>query len=438
MTGIFLELGLLFVLLIANGVFAMAEIAVVSSRRARLQMLADKGIKGARTAMRLVENPGVFLSTVQVGITLVGTLAGASSGAALIGDLTPVLAGFAFLQPWAATLATVIVVGGITFLSVVIGELVPKRLAIVSPETTAARLSRPMAALSRLTGPVVNLLDAVSGLIARLLGAKPGSEPGVSEEEVRAMIHQGTLSGVFKPGEQRMVEGVLELDDLVAADVMTPKNSIVWIDLDESDEDNGQKIAASGHSHFPAHRGTRDNVLGMISVKALWARRLQGGVSNLESMLTEPVFVPETMACPRVIEEFRKQRRHLALVVDEFGGVAGLVTLNDMMEAVLGSMPDQDQRERPQVRQQSEGVWIVDAQMDIEDVAAATGLVLPHEEIHDGLYRTLSGFILHRLGHVPKEGECFTSGAHELEITDTDRQRIDKVTIRRTGEAPKG
>lgn len=431
MTGIIFELGLLLVLLLANGVFAMAEIAVVSSRKARLQMLADKGTHGARTALRLVENPGVFLSTVQVGITLVGTLAGASSGAALIGHLTPMIAGVAFLQPWAGPLATVIVVGVITFLSVVVGELVPKRLAIVSPETTAARLSRPMAALSRLTGPVVNLLDATSGLIARLLGAQPGSEQGVSEEEVRAMIHQGTLSGVFKVSEQRMVEGVLELDDLVASDVMTPKNSIVWIDLDESDEDNCQKIAASGHSHFPAHRGTRDNVLGMISVKALWARRQMGEVPRLESLLKEPVFVPETMACPRIIEEFRKLRRHLALVVDEFGGVAGLVTLNDMMEAILGSMPDQDQRERPHLREQGENAWIADAQMDIEDVAAATGLVLPHEEIDDGLYRTLSGFILHRLGHVPKEGECFTSGAHELEITDTDRQRIDKVTIRR-------
>jgi putative hemolysin len=245
------------------------------------------------------------------------------------------------------------------------------------------------------------------------------------------MIHQGTLSGVFKPSEQRMVEGVLELDDLVASDVMTPKNSIVWIDLDESDEDNCQKIAASGHSHFPAHRGTRDNVLGMISVKALWARRQMGEVPRLESLLKEPVFVPETMACPRIIEEFRKLRRHLALVVDEFGGVAGLVTLNDMMEAILGSMPDQDQRERPQVREQGENAWIADAQMDIEDVAAATGLVLPHAGDPRWSVPHALRLHLHRLGHVPKEGECFTSGAHELEITDTDRQRIDKVTIRR-------
>lgn len=411
----------------------MAEMSVVSSRRARLQPLVDKDVRGARTALALVENPGVFLSTVQVGITLVGTLAGASSGGKLINDLTPVLAQMPYLHAWAETVATIIVVSIITFLTVVIGELVPKRLAIQSPESTAIRLSPPMAALSRLTSPLVNLLDATSGLIARLFGAVPGTEPGVSEEEVRAMIHQGTLSGVFKPGEQRMVEGVLELDDLLASDVMTPKNSIIWINLDESDEENCRKITASGHSYFPAHRGTRDNVQGIIAIKSLWSKMQQqgGGSIQLEPLLTVPLFVPETMSCPRVIEEFRKQRRHQALVVDEFGGVAGLVTLNDMMEAILGSMPDQDQRERPQARQQGEGEWIADAQMNIEEVATLTGLAVPTEEVDEGVYRTLSGFILHRLGHVPVEGENFVSGEHQLEITDTDRQRIDKVTIRR-------
>ncbi|OYW31539.1 MAG: hypothetical protein B7Z47_00790 [Chthoniobacter sp. 12-60-6] len=431
MTGILFELGLLFALLIANGIFAMAEMAVVSSRKARLQPLVDKGISGARTALKLVENPGVFLSTVQVGITLVGTLAGASSGGNLIDDLTPVIAQVSVLAGWAETIATIIVVSGITFLTVVIGELVPKRLAIQSPEDTAMRLSPLMALLSRLTAPVVNLLDASSGMIARLFGAVAGSEPGVSEEEVRAMIHQGTLSGVFKPGEQRMVEGVLELDDLVASDVMTPKNRMVWIDLDDSDESNAEKIMASGHSHFPAHRGTRDNVLGMISVKALWASMSTGASVRMEALLTEPLFVPEMMSCPQVIEEFRKQRRHLALVVDEFGGVAGLVSLNDMMEAILGSMPDQDHRERPQVRQLEEGVWMADAQMSITEVCSVTGLTPPAEEVDEGVYRTLSGFILHRLGHVPKEGETLICGNVQIEVTDTDRQRIDKVTLRR-------
>ncbi len=436
MTGILFELGLLGLLLVANGIFAMAEIAVVSSRRARLQTLADSGSRGARAALDLISQPGRFLSTVQVGITLVGTLAGASSGASLIARLTPVIDDVPVLAPWAGMIATVLVVALITYLSVVLGELVPKRLAIQSPETAAARLSPPMNLLARLAGPVVNLLDGSSGLIARLLGAKPGDEPGVSEEEVRAMIHQGTLSGVFKPGEQRMVEGVLELDDLVAADVMTQKNQIVWIDLDEPDDVNRRRMVESGHTHFPAYRDTRDNVLGMISVKTLWAETHQGAPRPLEALVTEPLFVSETMPCPRIIEEFRRQRRHLALVVDEFGGVAGLITLHDLMESVLGDMPDAEQRELPKARQLADGSWLVDALMEIEDVAAQIGFALPKEEIDEGLYRTLSGFLLHRFGHVPREGEKLVYDSCEFEIADLDRRRIDKVAIRRPETGP--
>lgn len=438
MTGIFFELGLLMVLLMANGVFAMAEIAVVSSRKARLQTRINAGSRGARTALELLEDPGRFLSTVQVGITLVGTLAGASSGASLIARLTPVLAQAPFLSEyWAGMAATILVVSFITYLSVVIGELVPKRLAIQSPEDAAARLGPPMSMLSRLAGPVVRLLDSSSGLLARLLGASGSQEPGVSEDEVRALLHQGTLTGVFKPGEQRMVEGVLELDDLVAADVMIPKNQIIWVDLDEPDSENEKLMAESGHTHFPAYRDTRDNVLGMISVKSLWAARRQDPAGKpLEALLTEPLFVSETMPCPRIIEEFRRRRRHLALVVDEFGGVAGLVTLHDLMESVLGSMPDLEQRAQPQARPLDDGSWMVDALMDIEDAAAQTGFSIPQDELDEGLYRTLSGFLLHRFGHVPKEGEKLRHEGYEFEITDMDRQRMDKVTIRKKAAQP--
>jgi putative hemolysin len=431
MTVIAFELAVLFVLLLANGVFAMAEIAVVSSRRARLQMLVNEGNKGAKIALQLAENPGTFLSTVQVGITLVGTLAGAMSGAALIAKLTPVLQQVPWLDEWAATLATIIVVGGITYLSVVIGELVPKRLAIQSPEGSASRLAPPMNLLSKWTSPMVHLLDKSSEVIARLLGAKGAAEPGVSEEEIRAMIHQGTLSGVFKPGEQRMVEGVLELDDLLAADVMTPKNQIVWIDLSDSNEDNFRKIAASGHSYFPVHRKVRDNVLGMLSVKSLWANLHSGDAkTDLEDLLLQPIFVPEGMRCPRIIEEFRKLRRHLALVVDEFGGVSGLITLNDMVEAVMGAMPDTLESDDAQVRKQSDGSWIADARMDVEEVAQAIGFELPPAEIEDSEYRTLAGYVIHRMGHLPKEGEGFEHAGHRFEVVDMDRHRIDKVVIR--------
>jgi putative hemolysin len=430
MSTIVTELLILLVLLLANGVFAMAEIALVSSRKGRLQALADGGSSGAKAALGLMEQPGVFLSTVQVGITLVGTLAGASSGAYLISLLTPVIAGVPYIGHAAEPLSTLLVVSVITYLSVVIGELVPKRLAIASPEGCASRLSPPMIALSRLASPLVRLLDASSNLIARLIGVRDQGGQSVSEDDVRAMLHQGTLSGVFKKSEQSMVEGVLDLDDLTAADLMTPKNHIVWLDLDESNQANWRKVAESGHSYFPAYRGVRDNVLGMVSVKSLWANLALEKAASMQSLLTPTVFVPETTTCAKVIEEFRKQGRHIAIVVDEYGGVAGLITLNDMMSAILGTLPEKEQGPLPSVRQQADGSWLADAMMDIEDLVTAIGLPIPEADIEEIDYRTLGGLILNHLGHVPTEGESFEFAGHQFQVIDMDRHRIDKVVIR--------
>lgn len=433
MTLILFEIGLLILLLLANGVFAMAEIAVVSSRRARLKVMADDGDTGAGAAMSLVEQPGVFLSTVQVGITLVGTLAGASSGATLIGLLTPLLASAPLLAPWAPALSTLIVVAIITYLSVVIGELVPKRLAMHSPEKSASWLSRPMLFLSRLASPIVNLLDSSSNGIARFFGVSGSSESMVSEDEVRAMIHQGTQAGVFKQSEQRMFEGLMKFDDLIASDLMTPKNRIVWLDLNAPREDSLRKLAESGHSYFPAYRGVRDNVIGLISVKSLWNASARSLGQDLESLILPAIFVPETTPCQRVLEQFRKHGRHLAVVVDEFGGVSGLITLNDMMESILGALPEHDQRSRPTAIVQPDGSWMVDALMPMEEVTTLIDLKLPRNE-DEGTYRTLGGFVLHRLGHIPCEGETFVFLDHVFRIIDMDRQRIDKVSI--TKEVP--
>lgn len=430
MSQLLLELLVLFILLIINGVFAMAEIAVVSSRKARLQAMIEEGSSGAKAALVLAEQPGTFLSTVQVGITLVSTLAGAYSGVSLISELTPLLAKIPHLSPWAGTLSMFLVVGAITLLSVIIGELVPKRMALSSPEKTASRLSKPMMLLAKLTSPLVRLLDTSSSVLTRMLGMKGRQEHTVSEEEVRALIRQGTVSGVFNQSEQRMVEGVMELDDLVAADVMTPKNQIIWLDLDDPDEVNWQKVASSGHSYLPAHRGVRDNVLGLISVKALCASQARKGGESLEKLVGPAVFVPETMSCLKVIEEFRKQGRHLALVIDEFGGVSGLITLNDIMEAVVGALPEHGQRKRPNARQQADGSLIADAMMDMEELANQLDISLPAEESKEGVYRTLGGFVLQRLGHVPEEGEKFSFGVYDFEVIDMDRHRIDKVVIR--------
>ena len=422
------ELGFLFFLLLANGIFALAEIALVSSRRAKLEMRAATGDAGARKALALQESPGQFLSTVQVGITLVGIVAGAASGARLAKWIEPFMSTVPWLGKWSAGVSFALVVTLITFLSTLIGELVPKRLAIQAPERWASLLSRPMSGLSWLCSPLVRFLDWASGWLVRLLGVKPGGEQAVSEEEVRALIVQGHHAGALKGHEREMLEGVLELDDLSAADIMTPKTQIVWLDLDDPEDVNWTKIAESGHSHFPVHRGVRDNVLGVVAVKSLWKEVAAGGQPRIASLVQPPVFVPESMPAARIIEEFRKTRRHLALVVDEFGGIHGLVTLNDMMEAIVGALPEQDQKDDPTARRGENGEWMVDGMMEIEEAAAAVGFPLP-ETFDEDSYRTVAGFVLHVLGRVPAEGESFPWQGFRFEVIDMDKQRVDKVRV---------
>lgn len=428
MSSILTELLILLGLLLLNGVFAMAETALISARRTRLETLAQQGQKSALRAMELQSDPGIFLSTVQVGITLVGIIAGAASGAGLSRELEPWVASIPWLGQWAPTISMVIVVSIITFLSVVVGELLPKRLAIHAPERWAATLAGPMTKLSTLASPIVRLLDFSSDTLVRLFGVKPGEEPVMSEEEVRASIIQGHRAGALKSHERDMLESVLELDDLTAADLMTPKPQIVWINLADSPSENRRRMIESGHSWFPVYQGTRDDVLGMISVKSLWKHSDSGPTTDLKPLLIPAVFVPETMPAARVIEQFRKHNRHQALVIDEFGTMQGLITLNDMMQAILGTLPDEPAPNAPGSRQLDDGSWLVDGQTEMEDAAKAAGFPLPATFAEDD-YRTVAGFVMHVLGHVPAEGEHFDWQGYKIEVADMDRQRIDKIRV---------
>jgi len=429
MSSILTELLILIGLLMLNGVFAMAETALISARRARLEMMAQEGHKNAQRAMELQADPGIFLSTVQVGITLVGIIAGAASGAGLARELEPWMHAVPWLGQWAPTLSMVIVVSVITFLSVVVGELLPKRLAIHAPERWASALAGPMMKLSVLASPIVRLLDYSSDALVRLFGVKPGEEPVMSEEEVRASIIQGHRAGALKSHEKDMLESVLELDDLTAADLMTPKTQVVWINLAESAAENRQRMIDSGHSYFPAYEGTRDDVQGMISVKALWKNSSTEPAPDLRPLLVKPLFVPESMPAAKVIEQFRKNNRHQALVIDEFGTMQGLITLNDMMEAILGTLPNDPEIAPPSGRRLDDGSWMVDGQTEMEDASQLTGLPLPTTFDEDD-YRTLAGFVMHILGHVPTEGEHFDWQGYKIEVADMDRQRIDKVRVK--------
>jgi len=435
MSGITLEIIFLLVLLLANGVFAMAEIALVASRKAKLKTLAEEGHNGARLAHELALSPGRFLSTVQVGITLVGTLAGAFGGARLADHLTPLIKNTGISQSVAESISLFLVVAIITYFSVIIGELVPKRLALINPERIASALARPMNALANSFSPVVNLLNRSSDFLMALLGVRKTKESAVSEEEVRVLIDEGLSAGVFKKAEKDMVEGVFELDEQTAGDLMTPRARMIWLSLDDTDDENWRKIAGSGHSHFPVYQETRDNVIGMVSVKSLWANLSLAGRVELRALVTPPLYVPTAMPAGKLIESFKKSGKHIALVVDEFGGLQGLVTLNDVMMAIVGNLPEREQRNDPKAMLRQDGTWLIDAMLDIDETKSSLGIEedLPGEDINR--FSTLGGFILHRLGHIPREGEKFLWEGFEFEILDMDRQRIDKVLV--TPRAPK-
>ncbi|MEI6071225.1 MAG: hemolysin family protein [Verrucomicrobiae bacterium] len=436
MSGITLEILFIFALLLANGLFAMAEIALVTARKAKLKTLADEGHNGAKLAHELASSPGRFLSTVQVGITLVGTLAGAFGGARIAEPLSLWVAKIPGIsEPTAHYIALFLVVLIITYVSVIIGELVPKRLALSNPERIASALARPMNALAKIFSPVVNLLNHSSDFFMTLLGVRKTRDSTVSEEEVRVLIDEGLSTGVFKKAEKDMVEGVFDLDEQTAGDLMTPRARMIWLSLDDSDDENWRKIAGSGHSHFPVYQETRDNVIGMVSVKSLWANLSLAGRAELRTLVTPPLYVPTAMPAGKLIEAFKKSGKHIALVVDEFGGLQGLVTLNDVMMAIVGNLPEREQRDDPKAMLRQDGTWLIDAMLDIDETKSSLGIEddLPGED--ENRFSTLGGFILHRLGHIPREGEKFLWDGFEFEIIDMDRQRIDKVLV--TPRTPK-
>lgn len=429
MNSLFTEILIVFLLLLANGVFAMAEIAVVSSRKARLKKLSDDGSARAKVALALAEEPTRFLSTVQIGITLVGILAGVFGGARFADRLAGWLTEQApVLGDYAEALSITGVVGVITYFSLIIGELVPKRIALNNPELKAMVLAAPMNALSRFALPFVWLLTVSTNGVLKLFGFTAEKDAPPSEEEVSHLIEQGTLAGVFHKAERAMVEGVLRLDERAVAEIMTRRDSIVWLDIADTDDVNWRKIVASGHSLFPVYEGSTDHVLGMVSVKALWANAAIGLGNRLRDHLTQPLYVPQTSNAVQLLDIFKKSGKHLALVTDEFGSIQGIVTLIDVMEAIVGDLPEPGDRLGPQAVQRDDGSWIVDGRMEIDELKRLFKLdALPGEE--DGDYRTLGGFVLDRLGHIPVESESVEWAGWKFEVIDMDRHRVDKVLV---------
>lgn len=431
-SGLSTELVIILLLLLGNGLFAMAELAIVSARKARLRHLADEGDVRAAKALELANEPTRFLSTVQVGITLIGTIAGAYGGAVIARQLSVSVAEtWPALANYATAVSTGVVVVIITIMSIVIGELVPKRLALANPEAVARHVAVPISRLSLIALPLVHLLTFLTEGILKLLGVGRTKESPVTEEEVNILIEQGMQAGVFNKAEKEMVQGVLELDQLPVTSLMTPLPRIVFLNLDDPEESNWRKIVASGHSHFPVYQGSRDQVVGMVSVKSIWANSAFGLGTNLRNLLTPPVVVPETMLAIALLEQFKKSGRHIALVTDEFGSIQGLVTINDVFEAIVGDLPEPGRRASPAVKQREDGSWLIDATLDVDTLKSMLQLdELPAEDATD--FQTLGGFVMTQLGRIPRAGDFFDHAGWRFEVVDMDRHRIDKVLIGRT------
>jgi putative hemolysin len=428
MSAMTAEIVVIFLLLVANGFFAMTEIAVVSARKERLKRLADAGDDRARVALELAQSPNRFLSTVQIGITLVGILAGAFGGATVAGTIRVALHAVPFLAPYSELIGLGFVVVSITYFSLVLGELAPKRIGLNNPEGIAMAVAKPMHKLSILAGPVVNFLGASTEALLRTFGFKPAKDATVTEEEVRVLVQEGLRAGVFQKAETEMVESVLKLDTLAVRDIMTPRPKIIFLNKDEPHETMWHKIVVSAHSNFPVYESNRDNVVGIIAVKAIYGNLAAGTKVSTANLMTKPLVVAATQTVIQLLESFKQTGKFIALVTDEFGGIVGLVTLHDVMEAIVGDFPSAEERLKPKAVRRSDGSWLLDAMMEIEQVEKILpGLTFGDEESKD--YQTLAGFIVKHLNRVPKEGEVFETQGYVFEILDMDRHRVDKVLI---------
>lgn len=424
------EIFVIFLLIVANGVFAMSEMAVVAARKSRLQDWADKGNAKAKVALELANGPNRFLSAVQIGITLIGILAGAYGGRTIADRLAAYLSLIPAIEPYSQVVGLGIVVIGITYFSLVIGELVPKRLALHYPESIATLVAIPLRAFSKISSPAVRVLTMSSDALLGLFGRHHAQEPPVTEEEIKTLVQKGTEAGVFEESEQDMVEAVFSLADRSARSLMTPRSQIVWLDLNDSLEQSREKIGESGHSRFPVGVGSLDQVKGVVQAKDLLANCLAGKPFNLETLLQQPLFVPRSVSALHVLESFKQSGKHIALVVDEYGGIEGLLTHHDILEAIAGEIPFSEKHAEPMAVQRHDGSWLLDGMLPVDEFKEIFRLEsLPGEK--KDAYQTLGGFLFTQMGRVPSVADHFEWGSLRFEIVDMDGKRIDKVLVTR-------
>jgi putative hemolysin len=427
-----MELLILVLLFVLNGLLAMSEIAIVSSRKTRLQQAVQEGKAAAGLALQQADNPSHFLSTIQVGITTIGIFSGAYGEAALSSQLAAQLARIPELAPYSTGLALAVVVLGITYGSLIIGELVPKRLALLRPEPIAMLMARPMRMLALIAFPLVKILSLSTDLILKLLRVGTGPRNSVTEKEIRMMIEEGTEAGVFLRSEQVMLSNVLRLDDLRVGAIMTPRMDIYYLDTTDPIDLNRDRISSSPYSNIPVCQRGLDNVVGFIQARDVLREVLTGKPLDLEALARPVHCIPATLTPLQVMEQFRQSRLPMALVVDEYGEMEGLITLSDVLEYIAGDLLLQDSEEEPGAIQREDGSWLLDGMLGIEKFRQIFDLEnLPEESRGD--FNTLAGFVVMQLGYVPRSADHFEWNGLRFEVVDMDRNRVDKIMVSRVG-----
>ncbi len=423
-----LEVIIIFLLIFLNGIFALSEIAIISSRKARLQHLLNKGNLRAKLALELAQNPDHFLSTVQTGITLIGILAGVFGGATISERLITYFEQVPLLKEYARPISFGIVVISITYFSIILGELLPKQLALKNPERVAMLVALPMKTLSMIMYPVVQLLSFSTNIVIRSFGLKDTSSPSVTEEEIKVMIDEGTKAGTFNEVEQEMVERVFRLGDRRAYALMTPRTDIIWIDTEDPLDENIKKMKESSHSFFPVCKGGIDHVLGVVHVKDILYHTLNGEKISFEQSLRQPLYIVESMPVVQLIDQFKETGVHFAFLIDEYGGIQGLLTLNDILKAVVGQEIDEEEKKNPYVVERADGSYLIDGALLIDEFIELFNIESLTEE-ETGNYQTIAGFVINQMGKIPSAGQFFKWRNLKIEIVDMDGNRVDKLLI---------
>ncbi len=423
-----MEILIILFLLFINGLFAMAEIAFVSSRKSSLHEMAKRGVKGAVIAIEQLREPEKFLSTVQVGISLVGVVAGAYGGIEFAWKITPFFEQFSFSQKYAFEIAFTVIVAAITYLSLVVGELLPKTIALNNPERITVYLAPLMKLLAIIATPIIYFLSLSTRTLITLLRVKPNSAPPVSEQELKSLIEQGRQYGVLEKKESEIMHSVFKLTDRSARQVMTPRHNIVWLDLNQDKTEIARILLDNGFTKYPVCDGSLDKLIGILNVRDYLNKYLSGAAIDLKNTLVQPIYVPENAPALTILEKFKETKTYIAVIVDEYGSTEGLVTLHDLVETIFGELPDITDVDSPGFAIRQDGSLLIDGSMRIDDLSGALN-PNPFLEIKQDDFNTLGGFVMFRLKKIPKAGEVFTFSGYRIEVADMDGKRVDKLIV---------